>query len=487
MASSHQWRSFKVLTSHMQSKASGTLYPPIKPKYPPGITSSIPPQEAWAIHDKGVELNEIPKVKERLESMAGILPGIKQWHLTPIEEYPGFLEYKKHVTKTHIIEDDPAIYTTIANKTVNDYCNKVGPLIERILSQEQECHSKHHLFNYDEYFEFQRRQQHARNTHVQVGHILQAFYACLGFDNEYLMRSQLSEDVRLETFWKKYGYKEEEVEEDEDMRILRGIDKRKEPIEDPTWPKNIITLQSKIKSSYLVRTEQPLPVFTERDADVCIGDVEEFPYHPSSVFQESVVERPFTVSGHWVGDPCEFHHTSIHVLGDEYEQLKEKHGVDLALEEMKSYIVQAGFTSTASQAHNQGFNQYWDLTYPITSQIVVTDGKYFRFGAYQLNTLHLWKGQEDNPRRNILWLSEPMMLFSGFENGVVQGFNEDVIKKLLSCLLIQPVTPEYDLRPYLTEEKSPLNSTFSINFKGEDLFDIPKIGRYQYPRRAAYF
>lgn len=473
----YQCCGYKILSPHMQS--NNALYPPVKQKYPPGRWGSIDPNVAWIIHNEAISLNEIPKVKRRLESMAGKLPGTMLWHLTPLEESPGFLSYKKYVTKTHVIEDDPAVYKTINSRTVGQVCRNVRPHIERILAQEHEGQSKHHLFNYDEYFEFQRLQQTTQNTHVKMGHILQTFYANLGFDADYLLRSQVDEDVRLETFWRRCGYEE---------HVLPGKQSDQDITEGNSHEyKNFITLRSKMRSSYLVRTEQPLPVFEAWDADVCMGDVEEFPYHPESIYQQSACERPVSVSGHWVGDPCEFHHTSLHVLPPEYEMLKDKHSTEVALEELKSYILQAGFTSTAAQAHNQGFNQYWDLTYPITSQIIATDGKHFTFGAYQLNTLHLWKSQDANPRRNILWLSEPMSLFSHFEDGVVHGLNEAVIVRLLSCLLVKPVTPEHDLRPYLPDEASPARQTYSINFKGEEPFEVPKIGRYEYPRNAVYF
>ncbi len=42
-------------------------YPPIKPKYPPGDWGDIAPKICWNLHDRGLELNDIPKVNLKLD------------------------------------------------------------------------------------------------------------------------------------------------------------------------------------------------------------------------------------------------------------------------------------------------------------------------------------------------------------------------------------------------------------------------------------
>jgi len=135
-----------------------------------------------------------------------------------------------------------------------------------------------------------------------------------------------------------------------------------------------------------------------------------------------------------------------------------------------------------------GFSYMHDLTYPFTTQCIVTDGETFRFLCYQLNTLRLWTddGAEptNNPLRNIVWASEPMPLYSSETNTM----NDDVLKLLLKCVLLQPtIRHGVNMRPYLPEEESPIQQTAYLNKKGEEELPYVKIGRHQYPKNAVYF
>jgi hypothetical protein len=66
-----------------------------------------------------------------------------------------------------------------------------------------------------------------------------------------------------------------------------------------------------------------------------------------------------------------------------------------------------------------GFNTLIDLTYPLTSQSILSDGRRWRFTAYQLNTLELWKDNKGNEHANLCWASEEAELFAGVEAGKV--------------------------------------------------------------------
>ena len=63
-----------------------------------------------------------------------------------------------------------------------------------------------------------------------------------------------------------------------------------------------------------------------------------------------------------------------------------------------------------------GFQLYLDTTYPLTTQTILTDGQNnVRLFAYQLNTLHLWKDDQANHLRNILWATDTMKLYDRVE------------------------------------------------------------------------
>ncbi len=134
-----------------------------------------------------------------------------------------------------------------------------------------------------------------------------------------------------------------------------------------------------------------------------------------------------------------------------------------------------------------GFNLYFDVTYPFTAQTVLAEDQWVQPFMYQLNTLHMWQDTEANPRNNILWVGERTKLFDCVEDGQLKGINEDAFKCLLRFVLQNTGDRGVNLRPYLSEENSPQNKEYHINFKGQPAEEEPKIGRFQYPPNAIYF
>lgn len=86
-----------------------------------------------------------------------------------------------------------------------------------------------------------------------------------------------------------------------------------------------------------------------------------------------------------------------------------------------------------------GFWNYEDVTRPFASQAVITDGKYFSFFCYQLNTVALSVDADaDNPRKNLMWGTESLKLYDGVQDGTVLGLDDGVLKLLVQFLMNQP-------------------------------------------------
>ena len=118
---------------------------------------------------------------------------------------------------------------------------------------------------------------------------------------------------------------------------------------------------------------------------------------------------------------------------------------------------------------------FHDLTYPLTSQAVLTNGQRFWFSAYQLNTISLFKDDIANPRRNICWTAPEMKLYETIENGQVKGFNEEVMKTVLKFMLNQPTDRGINMRPFLPDSSvAPSAYESYMNEAGDDrIFHIP--------------
>lgn len=102
-----------------------------------------------------------------------------------------------------------------------------------------------------------------------------------------------------------------------------------------------------------------------------------------------------------------------------------------------------------------GFSTFTDLTYPLLTQTVITNGQSWSFYAYQLNTTLVHSEYADeNPRRNLCWTTGPLKLFEKIEDGKLLGFNDDVLKELIKFYGNKPQKRnDVNMKPYLGESE----------------------------------
>ncbi|NWX50438.1 RT30 protein, partial [Steatornis caripensis] len=188
-----------------------------------------------------------------------------------------------------------------------------------------------------------------------------------------------------------------------------------------------------------IRVPKQLPEIVPLESD--LGDVPVIDHKPSKLplFKRQYENKVFT--GSKVADPCCYGHTQFHLIPD---KLKRERYVRANLEDQIEVVYRANgiaslFAWTAAQAMYQGFWNEADVTHPFVSQAVVTDGKYFAFFCYQLNTLALTvETIKNNSRKNICWGTDSKPLYDVVENGSVKGFNDEVLLQLVRFLLNRP-------------------------------------------------
>uniref|UniRef100_F7C1A5 Mitochondrial ribosomal protein S30 n=1 Tax=Monodelphis domestica TaxID=13616 RepID=F7C1A5_MONDO len=142
-----------------------------------------------------------------------------------------------------------------------------------------------------------------------------------------------------------------------------------------------------------------------------------------------------------LADPYCYGHTQFHLLPDKLkrERLLKDNRADQIEVGYRANAIASLFAWTGAQAMYQGFWSEADVTRPFVSQGVVTDGKYFAFFCYQLNTLALTaQADQNNPRKNICWGTESKPLFEVIEDGEVKGFNDELLLQLVQFLMNKP-------------------------------------------------
>ncbi|CAG5925082.1 unnamed protein product [Menidia menidia] len=189
-----------------------------------------------------------------------------------------------------------------------------------------------------------------------------------------------------------------------------------------------------------IRITQQLPQFVPLEASFG-ADVPEVKYAPNlmPLFRRQYTNSIFT--GAKPPDPACYGHTQFHLVPDRYHRdrmalLQQSDQVEVFL---RANALASLFAWTGAQAMYQGFWSHQDVSRPFASQAVITDGRFFSFFCYQLNTVALSSETDaDNPRRNLLWGTESLRLYDSVQDGEVVGLNDDVVKLLIQFLLNRP-------------------------------------------------
>ncbi|XP_035513653.1 39S ribosomal protein S30, mitochondrial [Morone saxatilis] len=189
-----------------------------------------------------------------------------------------------------------------------------------------------------------------------------------------------------------------------------------------------------------IRITQQLPQFAPLEASYA-AEVPEITIAPNMMplFRRQYDNNIFT--GAKLPDPACYGHTQFHLVPDRYhrDRMARREESDQVEVFLRANGLASLFAWTGAQAMYQGFWNHEDVTRPFVSQAVITDGQFYSFFCYQLNTVALSvETDANNPRKNLLWGTESLRLYEGVKDGEVVGLNDDVIKLLVQFLMNQP-------------------------------------------------
>lgn len=186
-------------------------------------------------------------------------------------------------------------------------------------------------------------------------------------------------------------------------------------------------------------------------------DVEVVPRHrtdPQGIGYQRVYQHVTSIPGFWPGSEHEFGQLCYHNRL-KYKVSFNEHDAEDETNALKAQGILTSFGWLVAQACYQGFSTFNDLTYPLTTQTIITDGKRFTFFLYQLNTTVFETVNFDKNRRvNKCWSTDELELFEGVDSdGNVIGFNDEVLRHLIQFYLTTPKERNCELKPYLAKEE----------------------------------
>ncbi|XP_041642636.1 39S ribosomal protein S30, mitochondrial [Cheilinus undulatus] len=378
------------------------------------------------------------QVEEHIKKICASTPEEKLSLLTRIQRkkfviYPQTFSrnadrWYQHFTKTAYIPGLPEKFTALQGETVGtesspaaagqttalgfgDEFADIRSLVTRVILQEHWYMNKRKPFLY-------------RNQEQTVGPVLRnlarGLTCSLMKHNPLFLHSSLDIDPKVHFYWRRGQ-----------SVIPKGHRKgRQEPTR----------FQIDDQPNSQIRILQQLPQFVPMEASYT-AEVPEITLAPNvlPLFRRQYDNNIFT--GSKLQDPMCYGHTQFHLVPDRYhrDRMARQQQSDQVENFLRANALASLFAWTGAQAVYQGFWNNEDLTRPFVSQAVISDGKFFSFFCYQLNTLALSvEVDANNPRKNLMWGTESLRLYDSVQDGELVGLNDEVIKLLVQFLLNQP-------------------------------------------------
>lgn len=198
---------------------------------------------------------------------------------------------------------------------------------------------------------------------------------------------------------------------------------------------------------------KPLIEKTVESQDIKADEVSipSFKYDPRSLGYNTEHRHGTTIPGFWPGNSKEFGLLSYQDRNYMLIRDNAKYGAQDMQESLNAQGIISSYAWLFAQACYQGFSTYNDMTYPLTTQTIVTDGQNWSFYTYQMNTTLVHSHNvDDNPRYNQCWGTKEMQLFEKIDdNGKLLGLNDAVLKNLIQFYINTPQQRDCVMKPYL--------------------------------------
>lgn len=285
-----------------------------------------------------------------------------------------------------------------------------------------------------------------KRTANLIVHINRVLTNALIADADHLRSADVDLDPRHEAFWLVGG-----IEPPETVRKMRKKSWQKEHIDKP------VDRQFQYVGQPFLTIRHALPLQEFEPPALSEGQLAAVPIHeydPRTIGYQHDYRHGTTIPGFWPGSRQEFGLLSYHSRN--WMALRNPiYGAADNQEALHAQAMLVSFAWLFGQAVNQGFTTLNDITYPLSTQTILTDGQYWSFYAYQLNTTvtHCDSFADAMARVNKCWGTVEMKLFDAVDaDGTVIGFNDEVLRHLIKFYVNQPKERlAVDMKPYLNK------------------------------------
>ncbi|EZA56664.1 hypothetical protein DMN91_000886 [Ooceraea biroi] len=391
------------------------------------------------------EIKNLETVEEKIFKIN--MPRYYGWKSLILHEHNiqyNSLPYVQQITRTHIVKESglPAYYdNVISNDQLDNIVQEIKGSVEDNIAFEY-CRRKRD--------ETKMEMLNENNEHFKTKKFIQKINRTilihLSSKYPHLLNAEVDYEPRLEASWFLGG-----LEPSARHRMVRKKNKclRKfadEPVTIPVQYDGHPVMH--LRHKHPLREIVPLSECTNP-----AYDVPTYEFSPETLGYKFGLQHLTNIPGFWPGDESEFGLLSYHTCKNLEDRTKKYNDITDYYATLSAQAILASYSWLLSQACYQGFSTYNDITYPLTTQTVITNGKSWSFCVYQLNTILLHSQHvKENPKRNMCWITEPLKLFDKIENEKIHGLNEQVLKTLVKFYVNAPEErQDVNLKPYLGE------------------------------------
>ncbi|XP_070495949.1 large ribosomal subunit protein mL65 [Chironomus tepperi] len=356
------------------------------------------------------------------------------------------MPFIQYVTKTEFEQLPESIKDEKEAKKIDGFLELIKSDIQDALEFEIDAYKN--SFEIDGAQKLTKEQIERAKVSRLVKQLNRVIVNALGADNRHLYEADVDIDPRIEAFW----FVGKFIPPLNVQRFRKPRPHLKDYVNDPVDR----PIQYVGNPLLTMRHQYPLESFEDINFDAMTKQNENIPMEsiysvdPLAHGYHTFHRHGVSVPGFWPGNVREYGLLSYH---DRTHLIKRSHvlGIKDDIDALHSQGILSSFAWTYAQSCYQGFSTYNDMTYPLTTQTVITDGQHWSFYKYQLNTT-ITHTELDTPnyKYNKCWGTNEMKLYEHIdENGKIHGMNDEVLKQLLRLYINEPKSRNYEMKPYL--------------------------------------
>ncbi|XP_054286399.1 uncharacterized protein LOC129002546 [Macrosteles quadrilineatus] len=434
--------------------------------YPPILDPS--PSEVYK-RERDAKLDKMKRLGTVEEKLIGInMPRYYGWSSIVLQEgnYPfNFMPFVQHITRTDFQTTEIFPFPQSHDEShVKNVIKIIRPQLQDALLME--LSKIRHLFEYDGSKEKMGDSEISNEiTKGVVEQINRVLTANLASGAPHLYHTEVDFEPRIEAFWRVGGFypdnetykKRVKDKEDYEKELEKNRHAKRKNEEDPD---DLVGhfIQYIGTPVLQLRHPQPLRLLEWQSSETANSefDLQHVPslrYDPGFYGLEKIRRHGTNIPGFWPGDPCEFGLLSFHNRGHLLGR-PPSFGEEDVDHTVHAQAMLAGYSWMLAQAAYQGFSTFHDITYPLTTTTVVTDGRVFSFYASQLNTLLLHDEFIDiNPKVNVCCSLPTCELYERIDGNEFVGWNDQALEYLVQAYLNKPEAREgVDMKPYVDKD-----------------------------------